>query len=192
MSIDSLIIKAILERLSEFKNHKNYILQIKEHAAIGYALDRSPGWIYIWKLMVPLYDIFPCLHLSLGNRIGKVARSHSPTMERNVEMIKEATEIVEANLIDKQFGDLEDIATYLSGSEVLYHQKLLSFTNIYLGRNDTATERCLEDLSNIFLQYPAQLSLNGSGEILDLLRTDYTLAKEKLIEWEIHNKLKLS
>ena len=36
----------------------------------GFAIDPAPSAIYLWTFVIPTYDDFPYLHISLGQRIA--------------------------------------------------------------------------------------------------------------------------
>jgi len=60
-----------------------------EHVLVGFAWDRPPGMIYLWKYAFPLYDTAGFLHFSYGDRLPKPEDWMPARWENAQEMAEE-------------------------------------------------------------------------------------------------------
>lgn len=186
--------KKLVELLPDARAFSNYILRQGPHTLEGYALDITPGWIYVWKCTIPLYDNVPFLHLTFSHRVGDPVKLDSANGARSA-ISNEVAEHVIKTVMDKSRGDkfksLEEILSITNDSDRydFYIRKLRAFTLLHLG-NPKEAELDLMPVAEALYNNPSQAALAGADTIMEIISRDPIAARMKILEWEEIMKLR--
>ena len=187
--------KAILEKIAKlhpgYKVDSSFIFCVNGHAVTGCAIDFTPACIYLWELLIPLYDPFPFMHLTMSNRIGFLEK-FDKNLGRRVKLTDAVSYIEDmANdfgIFNRHPVSPEEILNISGGKKGadLYAKKINAFSNVYIG-NYAGALGDLEEVSSTYNRFPSQEVLKGAGEILGVLKINGSRAKSALETWERSN-----
>lgn len=182
------LLARVSKDLKGYKLFSDYLLRLAPHAIVGYALDVSPTWLYVWKCMIPLYDPVPFLNLSLSHRIGEPAHLTDQDGHPKRDMDKLAAfvlDVVEHNPLDDRRSNPEELLACIGDTDAidLYLRKIRGFARSYIG-DFSGARSDLEIVSDAYIANPSQTILVGADQILALLISNRNDAQAKLEEWE--------